>query len=237
MSDNNEYIPEKNIKGQQEAIPLNKILKIGQKKVCKIKCSNNGTGSGFFCNIIDEWNPLRALVTNRHVLNEEDLKPGKKISFSKNDDEDQYVLEIDEERKVFTSKKYDVTIVEIRKEDNIKPDSFFDIDENVYDPNYNFKDKLIILLHYPKGDEMSLSTGSIKQVGVDEKNYEIYHLCSSDRGSSGGPLINIKDYKVLAIHKGASKEFNDNFDTLLKEPIIEFKNQMQNLDNKSSYRY
>ena len=128
---------------------------------------------------------------------------------------------------------YDVTIVEIRKEDKIKPDSFFDIDENVYDPNYNFKDNLIILLHYPKGDEMSLSTGSIKKVGVDEKDYELFHLCSSDHGSSGGPLINIKDYKVLGIHKGASKEFNFNFATLLKKPIIEFKNQIQNFDNKS----
>jgi hypothetical protein len=232
MSNKIEYVPEKTI-GQTNPIPLMLLLEIGQKKICKINCTGGGTGTGFFCNlIIDGWNSLRVLFTNNHVLNKDDIKPGKQISFSINNGKQNYKIEIDKERKVYTSKIYDVTIIEMRMEDKINLDSFFEVDNNIYDPSYNFKDKPIIILHYPKGDELSLSQGTIKNIGDDENYFEIYHLCSTDHGSSGCPLINIKDYKVLGIHKGASLKFNFNCGTLLKDPIIEFKDKIKNTDNK-----
>ena len=225
------YIPEKNIKGQANAVPLMSILKIGQKRICKIKCGE-GSGTGFFCNInIDGWNYLRVLITNRHVLNEDEIKVGKKISFSTNNDEQNYEIEMDNKRNIYTSKKYDITIIEIKKEDNIKSDSFFEIDNNIFDPKYNYAKKPIYLLHYPKGKEMHFSQGTIKTVGVDENPYEIEHLCDSDHGSSGAPLINSETNQVIGIHKGGSTTYNFNCATLLKEPIIEFKNQIKNMDD------
>ena len=155
--------------------------------------------------MMDKWNySLKVLITNIHVLNEDDLKPGKKINFSMNNDEEIYEIEIDKERKIYTSQKYDISIIEMRVGDKVKADSFFEIDDNIFNPEYNFKNKTIYLLHYPKGKEMYFSQGSIKKVG---EGYEIQHLCDSDNGSSGGPLINSIDYKVIGIHKGASKEF------------------------------
>ena len=228
------YIPEKKIEDQINAIPLNESYKLA-KKICKIKCEN-GIGTGFFCDIIiDEWDHLlrvRTFITNRHVLNEDDIKPGKKIKFSLNDEEYNYEIEIDNERKKYSSKKYDVTIIEIKKEDNIKSDSFLEIDDNLYNTDCNYKNTSIYLLHYPKGKEISLSQGKIQNVGADNKYYEIEHDCNSEPGSSGGPLINSNNFKVIGIHKGASIEYNFNSGTLLKEPIIEFQNIIKNIDNK-----
>ena len=62
-----------------------------------------------------------------------------------NDEAKNYEIEIDKERRTYTSIKYDVTIIEIKKNDNINKDSFFEIDEKIYDPNYNYKNKSIFL--------------------------------------------------------------------------------------------
>ena len=239
MSNKGDYIPEKMIKGQANAVPVMKLLNLVQKRVCKIKCGE-GNGTGFFCNInMDEWDyslRVRALITNRHVLNEDDIKPGKRINFSLNNDEEKYEIEIDKERKIYTSEIYDVTIIEIKDEDKLNKESFFEIDDNIYNPNYNFNNKSIYLLYYPKGKGMLFQQGSIKNVDIKEKNYEIKYLCDndSDDSSSGGPLINSIDYKVIGINKGASKS-NFNCGTLLREAIIEFRKQIKNEDNKIIY--
>jgi hypothetical protein len=142
MNNKIKYSPEKNLEGQANSVPVKKLLNLMEKRICKIICGNS-TGTGFFCNlIIDEWNSLmKVLITNNHVLNEDNIKQGKKIKFSMNDDEQNYEIEIDKERNIYSSEKYDITIIEIKKEDKIKPDSFFEIDDNIYKPDYNLKKK------------------------------------------------------------------------------------------------
>ena len=62
---------------------------------------------------------------------------------------------IDEFRKTFTDIDYDITIIELKKNEVNKIDinSFFEVDEQVF--NYDFKDiyrnKSIYLIGYPKG--------------------------------------------------------------------------------------
>ena len=213
---------------------LKKLSKVINKAICKITSGEgNRIGTGFFCNVmLEEWNQsrLRVLITNSHLLNPDDIERGKKLTLSTNNDEENYEIEIDNDRETYTSDKYELTIIEIKKDDKIKGDSFLDIDEHIFDPNYNLKDKQIILLHYPQGNEENISYGSIKNIG--KNGYEIEHLCSSDYGSSGGPLINATDFKVIAIHKGASINHNYNYGTLLKDPIIEFKKIFDNKENK-----
>jgi surface protein len=243
MSKKANYSPEKHLSGQAKALPfstMTKLLKLAGKNICKLKCENGKrTGTGFFCNIninaehLEYTIKYTALFTNWHVLNEKDIKPGKKIYFSTNNEENKYEIEIDENRQTYTSKRYDVTIIQIKKKDNIKTD-FFEIDENIYNPDYNFENKPIYLLHYPKGNEPSFSRGNIIRV-EEGAPFDIGHLCDSDHGSSGGPLINEMDYKVIGIHKGAPREseYNYNLGTLLKDPINEFKNKIIKLDNES----
>ena len=63
------------------------------------------------------------------------------------------------------------------------------------------------------------------------KNYDIYHLCCTEKGSSGSPILNLSINKLIGIHKGASNSFNYNKGTLLIYPFKEFFNQIQQDNN------
>lgn len=54
---------------------------------------------------------------------------------------------------------------------------------------------------------------------------DINHLCSTDRGSSGSPILNLSNYKVFGVHKEAHKFYN--VGTFLRYPIREY------LENKN----
>ena len=53
-------------------------------------------------------------------------------------------------------------------------------------------------------------------------NYDIKHSCSTNNGSSGSPILNLKNNKVIGIHKQGSKIFNFNIGTLLNYPLNDF---------------
>ena len=219
------YIPERYIDGHPQSISidaLKKILFLLEKCICKVK-HQTGTATGFFSNIyLDEWEPIRVFITNNHVLDEDNIKPGKAIFFSLNNEKEKFEIEIDESRKTYTNEEYDVTIIEIKKKDNLPKDSFLDIDNNICEQKNSFLNQAIYLLHYPEGKTMYYSQGIIKTIFPDK--YNIEHTCASNFGSSGGPLINTTDYKIIGIHKGGSKqEKYYNIGTFLKEPIEEFK--------------
>ena len=54
------------------------------------------------------------------------------------------------------------------------------------------------------------------------------HYCSKDNGSSGSPILNLKNNKVIGIHKGTGDEKkNYNYGTLLKYPLNDFINKIK----------
>ena len=133
----NDYIKEKELKGNSKAKSIEAIkisLEQVEKSICKIKCNDYESGTGFFLNIINvnEWNSLslKAIVTNNHILKEDDLLNGKKIKFSLNNKKNYEIL-IDESRKTYTSEKYDISIIEMKQKDGIAIDSFLEIDSRV----------------------------------------------------------------------------------------------------------
>ena len=147
---------------------------------------------------------------------------------------------IDNERKTYSNKSYDVTIIEIKKDDNIDRKSFFELDQQIFQENaYKiFKNCQIYLLHYPKGIEMEISSGIIKNISEDNKT--IHHLCDTSGGSSGSPIINVLNFQVVGIHKGAAEGGkNYNLGTLLKEPIELFNKEIKinKIDNKDNKYY
>ena len=89
----------------------------------------------FFCNIKYDWNIYFVLTTNNHVLNKDDIKKGNIIIFSLNNEKIDYKLIFDESRKTYTNEDYDVTIIEIKKEDGLDKISFFDIDNEIFKEN------------------------------------------------------------------------------------------------------
>ena len=202
-----DYIKEKGIKNAPKSAKINNVKKIieqSEKCICKIKCNDKESGTGFFSLIPfpDKTNQLRTLMTNNHVLKKSDIEIGKNIKFSINNGQKTFNILIDDSRKVYTSKKYDITIIELKNEDGIKDDFCLEIDDLIFKENIKeeLKEKSIYLLHYPNGAEAEYSQGTIKSIGLD--NYTIEHLCDSSPGSSGSPILTLDNNKLIGIHKG-----------------------------------
>ena len=227
------YRKKKDIEGNPISIPtkaLKVISDLSDKCICKIKLNEKGTATGFFCAIPfpDKFNRLPVLITNNHVLEGEDIIRGKIIKFSLNNEKLKYDIKIDKDRKKYTNEKYDITMIEIKKDiDKINLDSFLDVDEDIFKENYKNIDKepvSVYLLHYPHGTLLEYSSGIIKGFILDDNDdsFTFKHTCQTKAGSSGSPIINLISHKVIGIHKGYKENKNYNLGTILKEPIKDF---------------
>ena len=131
------YKKQKNIKNGLNSIDIKDLGIIAQqseKSLCKIECSTGGNGTGFLCLIHfqEKINLEKVLMTNNHVLEEKDIIKGKYIKFTMNNDKSSYSILIDNSRKVYTSKKYDITIIEIKEKDGLINKEFLEIHNQIY---------------------------------------------------------------------------------------------------------
>ena len=228
-----EEIKEKYLSDSIEPISINSTeIILNQMKKCVCKIHIKGTkGTGFFAKIPYKNNFLSCLLTNNHVLGEDNIKDGNSISISLNNEEIFKNIKIDSKRKRYTNEILDVTIIEIYEDiDNIK--DFLILDNQILN-KYNsdndenninyFRDiyekESIYLLNYINGKEMFASYGLLSNI---EEN-KIKHKCNTDTGSSGSPILLLKSNKVIGIHYGSSSHnFQFNFGTLILKPILEF---------------
>ena len=195
-----------------------KIAKQSKIYICKV-FNKKKVGTGFLCKIPfpDEFNYLHVLMTNYHVINQQELLNEKKLQIKFEIEANKKIVKINPERKIYSlySTRYDLTIIEIYPEED-KIYHFLEIDLldtiNIADKNY------VYVLQFPEGRECSISYGKI--CGV--QNFEIQHDCSTLRGSSGGPFLLLKNYKLIGIHKGFDQYINLNLGTMLTEPINTF---------------
>ena len=70
-------------------------------------------------------------------------------------------------------------------------------------------------------NNLSVSFGIIQGI-FEERKYEFQHKCSTMFGSSGSPILNLKNNKLIGIHKQGA--LNYNIATFLNGPIKEFIN-------------
>ena len=95
-----------------------------------------------------------------------------------------------------------------------------------------YEGKSIYIIQYPKGqngeEEACVSFGTLNKIN----EYNIIHKCSTDSGSSGSPILNLKNNKIIGIHKG-TPDFTKNFNygTLLKYTLNDFINQNKTKNN------
>ena len=226
---------EKNLELYPSIITLDKSIKINEQIrncICKIYINDGGNGTGFFCYIIDNKNNVQipVMITNNHIIGESDLKNNKKIKISFNNEKEFKDIELDSNRKKYTNENLDITIIEIRKEkDNINKKSFLEIDEKIYqnESEVIFQKKPVYVIQYPKELNASVSYGIINE--INENTNELKHYCNTLKGSSGSPIINLENNKVVGVHKGYSETYNKG--TYLKFPINEF------LSNKKKESY
>ena len=109
-----------------------------------------------------------------------------------------------------------------------------DIDYDFYeeeDKIQMYKNQKIYILYNSNKLNSFYSISSIKR--INHKNMKI--KCSSDleEHSSGAPIINLKNFKVIGIHIGRHKNKEINLGTVIKEPIESF-NELKREKNKKN---
>ena len=233
---NKYFIQEKFLNNDFKSIPFESmkfIMEQMDKNICKIKCKCGEYGTGFFCLIPfpDKLNLLPVLITNNHILEENDITQGKIIEFSISNDKYFFRIVIDNLRKKYTNKDYDVTFIEIYKNDGLNINLFLDIDDMIYKDNSKelYNGKSVYLLHYPFGTNVEYSFGKITNI---ENNGIIKHLCQTQKGSSGSPILNYLNLKVMGIHSGYEKGDNMNLGFFIKKPIKLFYYNFMSYNNK-----
>ena len=191
------------------------ILQQMQNCICKIN-NKKGKGTGFFCYIPSKNEKTPVMITNNHIIDEEILRENKNIRVTINDDEKNIDIKIDNNRILYTNKGYDITIIEINKVEEIKV--FLEIDEKIFDDNTNIFNENIYILQYPNSlnnQKAYVSYGILKDIEIDNISYK----CSTDYGSSGSPILNILNNKIIGIHKEYVKNKKYNRGNLLKYTI------------------
>ena len=198
--------------------------------ICKIKI-REASGTGFFCKIpLGKNESLNVLMTNYHILDEKYYEDNKEIHLLLNDEKEAFSIDLLTERKTYFNKEYDIAIIELKEEDGIK--NFLELDDNLFKEKEKvfYEGKSIYVLQYPYGRNACVSYGLLINI---EKN-DIKHTCSTENGSSGSPILNLENNKVIAIHKEAGlSNFNFNKGTFLKFPLNNFMEEQNNDINES----
>ena len=168
-------------------------------------------------------------MTNNHVIDEKYIKENNNIKITLNDDNiNKTIILNNNNRKIYTNKEYDITIIEIKSKDKIN--DFMDLDEKIFNEKseilYN-NNHSIYIPQYLNGDKAVVSYGIINKTD----GYNINHYCCTGSGSSGSPIINLLNNNIIGIHKEGSNHFKYNKGTYLKYPINEFINQYNNNNN------
>jgi len=236
------------------------ILKQMRKSICKIYREKNiiggkgeeeldgGEGSGFFCIIPYNDKKILTLITNYHILDEY-IKEYKKIHITMNEVRINQTLHIDDNisKNIYFSKDYDITIIPIAIQN--KNIEYLELDEDIFiQKKVSYKKKTIYNISYLKGKEPVVSFGLLNNFD----DFNMLHLCNTEKGSSGSPIFNLSNNKVIGIHKAGPKNsnFKFNYGTFLKRPINEFINQIinnnffnndyqiiNNITENSNYKY
>jgi len=230
MSD---IIEEKAIEEQPAPVVLEGtkvILSQMENCICKIVKDNGEKGTGFFCSIPfpDKNNLLNTLITNNHILNENDIENDKCIKLimynREKKEEEEKEIRIDISRKKLTIKKdkegRDITIIEIKPNtDNIN--CFLEVDDKILE--LQCKRKSVYILHYPE-DKRLVSYGIMRDILNSAK---IDHYCNTKDDSSGSPIFSLSNFKVIGVHYGGSKNKNAklNYGTFIKYAIKELNNK------------
>ena len=203
-----------------------KIKEQMEKNICKINIGKS-QGTGFFCKIPfpDLNNMLPVFITNNHIIDKELLyKNDIKIKIDIYDESD--IKEIDLNNRIkYTNEEYDITIIEIKKEDKIN--NYLELDEiiindiiNNINKNKIYINETIYIIQYPE-NKLSVSYGLLENIYLD-KNYNFNHKCSTKGGSSGSPILNINNI-IIGIHKEGNynnKQYNKGL--FLNYPVKEF---------------
>ena len=191
-----------------------KILKQLKNCICKIKI-NNIEGTGFFCFIPFNNKCLPVLISASYIINRNPQLNDIPIILNDN----VKIIKINDGRKIFESKELNITIIEIRpEEDNIF--NFMEIDENfITISNKEYFDKSAYIIQY-NYDKKAISYGLIKII----RENKIFHSINATNFSGGAPILNLKTGKIIGIHMGSMMTFSYNLGISITALVMNFIN-------------
>ena len=167
--------------------------------------------TGFFLKIKIKDRELNSLITNDHVISQDDVNLMKKIYIYYDSKEKEITKQIilnSSERfiRCFPDPK-DITVIEIKNYDYI-PDYKFLIPDSDYKVGYNsyyiYYLEKFFLAGYPAVDcirdgERHITSGRINKIYYNLIEFE--HTLDTKSGSSGSPICLLKNGKVIGVNK------------------------------------
>ena len=222
------HINEGQIIGHGKPITFLKLRELEQKSInstCKI-FFNGQIGSGFFfkqnISTIQYYNKYFLMSCN-HIIDSNLLnKKFLRIKYK----EKEKIINL-KNRIIHTNTNLDYTIIQILKNDftNDEINDFFEIDELIIENKNEYLGKDICIVQYPHGGELSFDQGIIGSF----KNDKIQHLVSTEKGSSGSPILLKDNFKIIGIHKGG-KEGKNNLGIFMRYIL----NDINKINNKKN---
>ena len=168
---------------------------------------------------------------NNHVIDKKLYEENKEINLLLNSEKVIKTIDLKIKRIIYFNEDYDIAIIEIKKEYEIN--NFLELGKDLFidKTEAKYKGKSIYVIQYPNGKNAVVSYGLLDEIN----NYEISHTCSTDYGSSGFPVLNLKDNIMIGIHKEASPYCDFNKGTFLTFPINEFNAKIEK-EKEKKYR-
>ena len=129
---------------------------------------------------------LPIYITNNHVINKDLLyNKNTKIEIDIKEETENKIMDLNNRMK-YTDKEYDITIIEIKEEGNIK--NYLEIDDiiindilNNINKNKEYKNETVYIIQYPE-NKISVSYGILDKI-YENKKYNFNHKCSTKEGS------------------------------------------------------
>ena len=184
-------------------------------------------GTGFFCKIPfpDKNNLMPVFITSNSIINKDILSSQLKEKIEYKLCHKLISKEINlNDRLKYTNEIFDTTIIEIKEKDDIN--NYLELDDSILNDilnndnkNNDYQGNKIYALQYINGVE-NISHGYLVKI-FEDQIYNFCHKCYTDYGSSGSPIINVNNYKVIGIHNGV---YDNKFGigVFLNFPIKEF---------------
>ena len=126
-----------------------------KNKIYEIYDEDINIGKGFFTKILYNNNLLPVLITKNNIIDKFISKEYNKIIMKNNNEKKEIELK---DRMKYINKEYNISIIEIKKEDNIE--NYLELDDNINNnkDNISYIKKTIYIL-----DDM-ISYGKIKEI-------------------------------------------------------------------------
>ena len=190
-----------------------KILEQMENYICKIIIDKVTKGTGFLCKIpLHGDNKLApVLITNNNVINDDILARKKDITIESFCTSSIKSKKLNlSNRTAYNNKKLGISIIEIVNKDGFKNINMFELDEDMLSGKTNkFIDKSIYMIHSNQ-KTLYVSYGLVNDIGKNQ-SYNFMHTCKAFNGSSGSPILNLENNKIIGIHSSNNANINEGF--------------------------